>query len=71
MTINASYDRTYESVFKKNYEQKYVYVDVPCQTFLTKDNFPTSFHFQLPKPLPSLKRKDMQIIIRSNDKTQK
>ncbi len=56
---------------KKSYKRKSVYVDVPHQTPLTEDSFPTSFHSQLPKSLPSLKGKYMHIIIRSNDKTQK
>ncbi len=38
-------------------KRKSVYGDVPHQTLLTEDSFPTSVHSQLPKSLPSLKRK--------------
>ncbi len=67
----VSFDNTYESGFKKRDKQESVYIDVPQWTHLTEDNFPTSFHSQLPKSLPSLEGKYMQIIIMSNDKTQK
>ncbi len=71
MASNLLYDSANESVLKKKYKHKYGYVDVPHETYSTEDNFPTSFHSQFPKPLPSLKGKYMQIIIMSNDKTQK
>ncbi len=71
MKSYVSFDNMYDSMFKKNYEQKSDYIDVPHETNLTEDSFPTSFHSQLQKSLPSLKEKYMQIIIMPNDKTQK
>ncbi len=62
----VSFDNTYERD-----KQESVYIDVPQWTHLIEDNFPTSVHSHLPKSLPSLKGKYMQIIIMSNDKTQK
>ncbi len=38
-------------------KRKSVYGDVPHQTLLTEDSFPTSVHSHLAKSLPSLKRK--------------
>ncbi len=57
----------YEIILIKIGKQKSVYDDVPHQTFLTEDSFPTSFHSQLPKSLPSLKGKYMSIVNRAND----
>ncbi len=56
---------------KNSCKQKSVYDDVPHQTSLTEDSFPTSVHSQLPKSLPSLKRKYMSIVIRTNNPPQK
>ncbi len=55
----------------KKLQAQYVYGDVPHQTSLTEDSFPTSFHSQLPKSLPSLNRKYMSIVIRTNNPPQK
>ncbi len=60
-------DNMYERMFKTSDKQKPVYVDVPHEILLTEDSFPTSFHSQLPKSLPSLKGKYMGISIKSNN----
>ncbi len=67
MKSYVSFDNTHERMFKTSDKQKSVYVDVPHEILMTEDSFPTSFHSQLPKSLPSLKGKYMQISIRSNN----
>ncbi len=65
MNSHVSFDNTHESLLKKSYKQKSVYVDVPHETSSTEDSFPPSFHSQLPKSLPSLKGKYMQFLLES------
>ncbi len=63
----VSFDNMYDSMFKKNNEQKSVHFDVPQETLSTEDSFPTSFHSQLQKSLPSLKKKNGRIRIKTHD----
>ncbi len=46
-------------------KRKPVYGDVPHQASFTEDSFPTSFHSQLSKSLPSLKGKCLQFLLGS------